>query len=312
MERRRLGRSGLSVSCVCLGCWQAGGVGWGEVSDQEIEKAIKIAINELDINFVDTADVYGYGHSEEVVGKALKGLRDKVILATKVGLRWNGKQKSWNDLSRNYILKQIDESLTRLQTEYVDLYQAHWPDSKTSIEELTDAFETLCEKGKIRWWGVSNFSVEMISKIIDLGAKHFTSVQPPYNLLERSIEKDILPFCRKNNISVIVYSPLAMGLLTGKYKEEPKFEGFDWRNLYEYFRGKKFKDALEGIEKITPFKDKYNATYSQIAISWILKTDGITSAIVGFKNENQIRETSKIIQIEDEDYKLIAEAFSKK
>ncbi len=313
------GRSGIEVSVICLGCWAAGGIGWGRVDDNEIIKAIEVGVNECGINFIDTADVYGYGHSERLVGEAVRRIgRSKVIIATKVGLRWDRKKTPdkidpfrdvKTDLSPSYISEAVYESLRRLKTDYIDIYQAHWPDPKTPLDALVEAMERLCEKGDVRFWGVSNFSAESIEKIAMTMAPHFTSDQPPYNLIERGVEKDIIPVCRRYNIALMVYSPLAMGLLTGKYRELPKFEGFDWRNYSSFFSRDTFYRVRRAIEKCRKFAEKYGVVFGQIAISWVLRN--VEVAICGFKNEEQVRQNAKAteVEIEENDAKEIESYF---
>lgn len=300
MKYIKFGRSDLEVSRIALGCWQAGKFGWGKVEDEDIIRGIQVGVDELGINFIDTADIYGFGHSEKVVGQAIKGRRDKVVIATKVGIRWDRQNPSMQtvkrDLSKDYILKAVDESLERLQVDVIDLYQCHWPDPETPVEETAEAMEKLCEMGKVRWWGVSNFSVESMKKILELGCKHFVSDQPPYNLLEREIEKDILPFCKENSIAIMAYSPLAMGLLTGKYRTEPQFEGFDWRKYNEFFSGEKFEKVVEAIDKSIHIAQKHGVKFGQIAVAWVL-AKGVEVAICGFKNEKQVRENAKAVDV---------------
>lgn len=201
MDRVKFGKSELIVPRICFGMWQAGGVGWGEVKDVDIIEAVHTAI-ENDVNFFDTADIYGFGHSERVLATALKNYnRNKVIIATKVGFRWDENKVVKGDLTPEYIKDEVKKSLERLNTHYIDLYQAHY-DTDDDIYKMADAFEELAEKKLIRYWGVSNFPLEKIKKLINY--KHFVSIQPELSLLERgAIIDGTIGFCLENNIAII-------------------------------------------------------------------------------------------------------------
>ncbi len=311
----KLGRSDLMVSRLCIGCWQAGKFGWGDVKDDQIISGIQKA-QELGINFIDTADIYGFGYSETLIGKAVKGKRTQFVIATKVGLSWPREKPNptqtdiKRDLSPKYVKKAVEESLKRLGTDYIDLYQAHWPDPKIKLEDLAEVMEKICEEGKSRWWGISNFSLEEAKKLIQFRCKFFTSNQLPFNLLEREIEKDI-PEYKERKIGILAYSPLGMGILTGKYKEPPEFNGFDWRQNYEFFREEKFYKVKRAIEQTEHIAKEKNAKFSQIAIAYILKKD-IDVVIFGFKNADQVEENAKSVYIDlsEEEIKELESAFS--
>ncbi|MCS7184642.1 MAG: aldo/keto reductase [bacterium] len=282
----KLGRSELLVPRICFGMWQAGGVGWGRVKDIEIIEAIQFAI-ENKFNFFDTADIYGFGHSEEVLGFAIKNFRrEEIIIATKVGFKWDENKVVTGDLTPQYIKDEVKKSLDRLKTYYIDLYQAHY-DTGDDIFKMAEAFEELVEKKYIRYWGVSNFHLDKIKKLIKY--PHFVSIQPEFSLLEMSILRDgTLKWCIENNIAVIPYSPLAKGILTGKYEEPPKFEGFDWRTNDENFKEPKFskiKNAIKSL-KFSPIS---------VALNWLVYK-GVTAPIVGFKNKKQVEETINAIK----------------
>jgi len=261
---------------------------------------------ELGCNCIDTAPIYGFGHSEEVVGRAIKGKRDEVIIATKCGLIWDREEgefffetkdgsgkdlKIYRNLKKDSIVKECELSLKRLGIDTIDLYQCHWPDATTPLDETMEALLRLKEQGKIRAIGVSNFTPGMMSTCLRSG--DIASDQPKYSLLARDIEKDVLPFCRKHDIGLIVYSPIGQGLLTGKVTPERKFAKNDFRLGQPWFQPKNLKRLLDTLEKIRPIADDHRATMAQIAVNWVIHEKGITSAIVGARNREQVEENVK-------------------
>ncbi|HRS93844.1 MAG TPA: aldo/keto reductase [Candidatus Latescibacteria bacterium] len=302
MELRQLGKSDLKVTPVVFGAWAIGGWFWGGTDDAEAVTAIRAAVDE-GINTIDTAPMYGFGHSEEVVGKALKGIRDKVIVATKCGLRWNRtdgdfhfvaqdeqnrSHQIYKVLKPDSIIEECDLSLKRLNVDVIDLYQCHWPDTTTPIADTMGALMKLKEQGKIRAVGVSNFTPAMMREC--LNAAPLASDQPKYSLLAREIEADVLPFCRENNIGVIVHSPLAQGLLTGKVTMDRQFAPGDLRVNTPWFQPQNRQRVLDALGRIRPIADAHRATLGQVAINWVINTPGVTSAIVGARNAAQVRE----------------------
>src|SRR5919198_4355980 len=227
MEHAGIPGTALQVSRVTLGTWAIGGWMWGGTDEAESIATIRAAF-EHGINLVDTAPVYGFGRSEEIVGRAIgeSGLRSKVLIATKAGLQWEGGKVSRN-ASRTRIMWEVEESLRRLRTDYIDIYQVHWPDPLITVEETADAMHTLFAQGKIRAIGVSNFSVGQMERFRRVAPLHV--LQPPYNLFERGIEADILPYCRRNGISTFGYGALCRGLLSGRMRPDSKFAGDDLR-----------------------------------------------------------------------------------
>jgi aryl-alcohol dehydrogenase-like predicted oxidoreductase len=218
MKTRKLGNTELEITAIGFGAWAIGGgdyaFGWGSQDDGESIQAIHKALD-LGVNWIDTAPVYGLGRSEEVVAQALKGLRGEVIVATKCGMVWNEQREISSNLKAESVRKEAEDSLRRLQTDYIDLYQIHWPKPDEDIEEAWEAMSDLVDEGKVRYAAVSNFSAEQMERI---GPIHpVASLQPPYSMLRRDIEADILPYCKDMNIGVVVYSPLQNGLLTGKF-----------------------------------------------------------------------------------------------
>ena len=281
----------IGVSCLGLGGEQLGGHGWGKVSETEMVKVIHEAINS-GVTFFDTAPIYGLGHAEEVLGKALGAVRKNVIIATKVGLVWkkNRTFDKFTDSSPANINQEIDMSLKRLRTDYIDLYQIHWPDANTPIEDTLFAMEKLKKSGKIRCIGGCNFSLELLKQ--SLKYSKMQTIQVPYNLIDRKVEKDLLPFCRENGIAVLAYSPIARGLLTGKYDRNTKFGLDDHRSRSgdEYFHGEAFPKNLEIVEKVKVVAKRLNKTPVQIALRWVLENPYVTTAIFGAKNIAQVEE----------------------
>ncbi len=302
MELRQLGKSDLKVTPVVFGAWAIGGWFWGGTDDAEAVTAIRAAVDE-GINTIDTAPMYGFGHSEEIVGKALKGIRDKVIVATKCGLRWNRtdgdfhfvaqdeqnrSHQIYKVLKPDSIIEECELSLKRLNVDVIDLYQCHWPDTTTPIADTMGALMKLKEQGKIRAIGVSNFTPAMMRECLNTAP--LASDQPKYSLLAREIEADVLPFCRENNIGVIVHSPLAQGLLTGKVTMDRQFAPGDLRVNTPWFQPQNRQRVLDALGRIRPIADAHRATLGQVAINWVINTPGVTSAIVGARNAAQVRE----------------------
>jgi len=238
MQYQKIGNNDLNVSPLCLGTWAFGGDFWGGGEEQDCIDAVHCAIDE-GINFIDTAPIYSAGESERIVGKAIKGKRDKVILATKCGLSFDN-DKIENDLSPDAINAEIDESLKRLQVDYIDLYQCHWPDEKTPLPETLEALYKIQLDGKIRYVGLSNYSPGDVIKASQ--SMEIVTSQNQYSLLDRSVERDLVSVLRKRNIGLLAYGPLAGGILTGKYKEPPKFKDADARKFfYKYYSGKAYE-----------------------------------------------------------------------
>ncbi len=285
MHYRKLGSSSLKISVVSLGSWVFGGDQWGKTDDKESIATIQKAI-ELGINLIDTAPVYGSGHSEEVVGKAIKGRRDQVFIATKCGLqrKGNGYKRS---LKPSQIRKDLEGSLSRLKVEWVDLYQCHWPDPNTPIEETLEEMEKMQSEGKINYIGVSNFDLPLLEKAIKVAP--IVSIQPQFSLLERSIEKDILPFCREKGIGVMTYGSLASGILSGKYEKQPTFKKTDARNFfYPFYREPYWSLSRTLISEIKKIAQENRKPIAQVAINWVIQQPGVTAAIVGARTPEQV------------------------
>ncbi|MEG8945869.1 aldo/keto reductase [Rosettibacter firmus] len=305
MNTRQLGKNGPFITTIGFGAWAIGGpwqYGWGKVDDEESIKAIHTALDK-GINWIDTAAVYGFGHSEEVVGKAIKGIREEVFIATKCGMINDGKGNAVVNLKPDSIRKEIEDSLRRLQTDYIDLYQFHWPDPNTPVEDSWGTMIQLQEEGKVRYIGVCNFDVPLLERCMKI--KHVQSLQPPYSLLRRDIEKEILPYCLKNEIGVVVYSPMQAGLLTGKF-DMSKVAEDDWRRKNRMFQEPFLSKALEFVEKLRPIAAKANKTVGNLAVAWVLRNKAVTAAIVGARNSQQVLEN-----INADDYQLDEEDVNK-
>lgn len=293
MEYRKLGE--LEVSVIGYGAWGIGGAPfWGTEGDKKSIDSIKKSFD-LGINFFDTAPVYGFGHSEELIGKALKSVRDKVILATKCGLRWDKESLSSlrKDASRKSILEEINLSLKRLDTDRIDLYQVHWPDVETTQQETMETLHEIQEQGKIRCIGVSNYSAAQITECLKYGK--IVSLQPEYSLLAREIEKETVSLCIENGIGIIAYSPLSSGVLTGKYDKNTKFK--DWRSkgIIGTFTGEGFVENISKVDQLKEIAHEEEKTCGQTAINWVLRQPGLATALVGVKNSAQVEENLKAI-----------------
>jgi methylglyoxal reductase len=299
MRYRALGGSGIQASVVALGAWAIGGWWWGGADDADSIAAIHRALD-LGMNLVDTAPAYGMGHSEEVVGKAIKGRRDEVVLATKCGLVWHTDKgtrffpqagKSVNRyLGAESIRYEVEQSLRRLRTDHIDLYQTHWQDATTPIAETMGALLELKEEGKIRAIGVSNATVEQMDEYRAAG--QLDADQEKYSMLDRALDDAQLPYCERQNVAVLAYSPLAQGMLTGKVTvDRPLAEG-DYRAQEPRFSVENRRRVLAFLEEIQPVADEYGLTLAQLAVAWTLARPGLTHALVGARNPAQVDENA--------------------
>jgi aryl-alcohol dehydrogenase-like predicted oxidoreductase len=301
MNYRKLGYSELSLSTIGLGTWAMGGgnwaFGWGDQDDTASIRAIHKALD-LGINWIDTAAVYGLGRAEEVVGKAVQGKREDVMIATKCGRVWDEGRNIGKRLKAWSISQEIDDSLSRLNTDYVDLYQIHWPEPDEDIEEAWEEMAKIVKQGKARYIGVSNFNVDQMSRV--QSSCPIASLQPPYSMLRREIEKEILPYCKANDIGVIPYSPMQAGLLTGKFSES-RVEALpenDWRSRNPYFQQPQLSVHLEMVDGLSRIALDLGITTAQLSLAWILTRNPVTSAIVGARKPSQIEETVQAVSIE--------------
>lgn len=303
----------MELSVIGFGTWAIGADMWGPVDDQESEAAIQRALD-LGITFFDTADFYGKGHSERILGKALGARRSEAFISTKGGLDWGqfagrvpasdrphygmGGRKiegAWRNSSPEYLRAAVDASLQRLDTDVIDLYFVHWPDPGVPIEETAQALDELRQAGKIRYLGVSNFSVEQMEQWLKVAPLH--AVQPGYHMFWRDAERDVLPFCRERGIAVTTYGPLAHGLLSGKFTPETTFPPGDFRPGHPLFKGEAFLRNLEIVERLKAVAQRHGRTVGQLAIAWVLSQPGITSAIVGAKRPEQVVENARAAEV---------------
>jgi myo-inositol catabolism protein IolS len=310
MKSRPLGRTGWSIQEIGLGCWEFGGAiqldgrpdGHVGVTDAESLATLRRAI-ELGVNFFDTADMYGWGHSEELVGKALKPYRDSVFIATKVGF-WHGTagNRTHNE-SREYILRACDASLKRLQTDRIDLYQCHlWKTERWT--EFLEAFETLQKDGKIRFFGVSTNEFDLIRRFNQSG--HLAAVQVNYNLLDRNAEREILPYCRQQRIAFIARGPLAMGRLSGKYSKDTRFDANDIRSKWlEGDSRKSFDEQMDTAERLKPVAAKAGLSMVQLALGFVLSQSDVSVLISGAKNRSQLEDNVRAEKLTGQTLALI-------
>ena len=305
MEHRKLGQSDINVSELAFGAWAIGGWLWGGADSKDAIKAIETAIDN-DMTTIDTAAVYGFGLSEELVGKAIKGKRSKVQILTKCGLTWDenkgafhfatqdneGKEiKLYCYSSKEKVISDCNLSLKRLGTDYIDLYQIHWPDSTTPVSETMEALAILVKEGKIRSGAVCNYSVSLMTQ----AEKTFpiASNQVPFSMLNRGIEKDIVPYCIAKNIGILAYSPLQRGLLTGKFKHGHKFNDGDTRPTTSYYKEPNFSKILQLTDNLKEIADEIYVTLAQLVLNWTIQQPGITCALAGARNAAQVLENVK-------------------
>lgn len=290
VETRRLGRDGPALSVIGFGAWAIGGGGyewgWGPQDDAESIAAIRRAL-ELGVNWIDTAAVYGLGHSEEVVGRALAGVRDRPFIATKCGQVWDDRGNIGDDLTSPSIRREVEASLRRLKVEALHLYQCHWPDPKTPVEETWQTMAALQDEGKVRYIGVSNFDVPLIQRC--LAIRHVDSLQPPYSLLMRDVEEELLPFCAEQGIGIIAYSPLQSGLLTGRF-DARRLAPDDWRRRDQTFQPPMLERNLAFVERLRAIAGRHGKTPGQLAIAWVLRHPAVISAIVGARRPGHVDE----------------------
>jgi aryl-alcohol dehydrogenase-like predicted oxidoreductase len=292
METRVLGNSNLQITRIGVGAWAMGGGGWtwswGPQDDEESIAAIKQALD-LGINWIDTAAVYGLGHSEEVVARALKGRSNRPYIFTKCERVWDERGKIVGSLKAESIRRECEASLRRLQMDVIDLYQIHWPEPDADIEEGWTEMARLREEGKVRFIGVSNFTVQQMKRAMKIAP--ITSLQPPYSIVAREVEEAILPFCMRNNIGVIVYSPMYSGLLAGAMTRQriANFAPDDWRRRDQNFQEPNLSRNLRLVEVLREVGKRHGRTPGEVAIAWTLHNQAVTGAIVGVRSPEQVR-----------------------
>jgi len=290
METKQFGNTDMMITRTGFGAWAIGGgnweYAWGPQDDSEAIAAIQRSI-ENGMNWIDTAAVYGLGHSEELVGKAIKGMSKKPYIFTKCGLVWDNSRNVVRNLKAESIRRECEASLRRLNIDTIDLYQVHWP-VDADLEEAWGMMETLRSEGKVRFSGLSNCNIEQIGKCMEIAP--VSSLQPPYSLLSREYEKEILPFCKENGIGVIVYSPMGSGLLTGSMTREriAAMPSDDWRKNSSAFQEPALTQNLALVEKLKSIGNKYGRSAGEVAIAWTLRNPAVTAAIVGGRSAAQV------------------------
>jgi len=292
MERADIPGTSLKVSRVAIGTWAIGGWMWGGTDEAESISTIHAAL-EHGINVIDTAPVYGFGRSEEIVGKAMAEgrLRSRVIIATKTGLEWQD-GTVFRNATRSRIMREIEDSLRRLRTDHIDIYQVHWPDPQVAIEETAEAMHTLFRQGKIGAIGVSNFSVGQIEQFRRVAPLHV--LQPPYNLFERGIEAELLPYCRKNKIATFGYGALCRGLLSGRMRADTLFEGDDLRRTDPKFQQPQFAQYLAAVRRLDRLaQERFGKHVIHLAVRWMLD-QGITTALWGARHPGQLQPVNEV------------------
>ncbi len=291
MQQRTLGKTELHITPIGFGAWAIGGggwaFGWGAQEDSDSVAAIQHAL-ELGINWIDTAAVYGLGHSEEVVARALKGRSSRPYVFTKCSLVWDEQGNIGNSLKAESIRREVEDSLRRLQIDVIDLYQIHWPIPDEAIEEGWATLAALKHEGKVRYIGVSNFNVDQMRRAQAIAP--IDSLQPPYSLINRGIESDILDFCQAHQIGVIVYSPMASGLLTGAMTPEriQNFPADDWRRNNPEFQEPRLSRNLALVDLLREIGRRHGRSPGEMAIAWTLRQPAVTGAIVGARRPSQV------------------------
>jgi aryl-alcohol dehydrogenase-like predicted oxidoreductase len=320
MLTRPIGKSGIDASAIGLGTWAIGGWMWGGTDEARSIETIHASIEE-GVSLIDTAPAYGQGLAEEIVGKAIKGKRDKVVLATKCGLVWHTQQGNHffdyegapvhRYLGKDSIVHEVEESLKRLGTDYIDHYITHWQDPTTPVDETMEALEALKSSGKIRSIGASNTSVQDIKAYLNAGS--LDAVQEEYSMVKRDIEQSLLPVARENNVSVLSYSSLALGILSGKMTVDRTFDGDDQRKDNPRFSKANRLKVQHLMEAIKPVADQHDLTLAQTVIAWTLQQPGITFSLCGARTAQQARENAKAgrIKLSQDEVAMIDEAARK-
>ncbi len=314
MERTEINKTGASSSFIGFGSWAIGGKFWGGTDEKESITAIQYALDQ-GINLIDTAPIYGFGLSEEIVGKAIRKKRDKVILSTKCGLVWDNKKgvpaiilegkRIYRYLAKDSIIEEIEKSLKRLKTDYIDIYYTHWPDKSTPLEETMEALLTLKKEGKIRAIGASNVNLLLLKKYIQSGG--VDAIQAEYSVLNRRLENDILPFCVDQNIPICTYCSLGQGLLTGKMSPKYRFKADDMRSSMKSFSRENMEKTMLMNKKLQKIAHTYGINQTQLIIAWTLAQTGIMHVLLGMRNKQQVKENiiGGQITISNDDINLI-------
>jgi aryl-alcohol dehydrogenase-like predicted oxidoreductase len=291
MQTRRFGNTDMDITPIGFGSWAIGGgnweFAWGPQDEREAIAAIERAVD-LGVNWIDTAAVYGLGHSEELVGQAIRGMSQKPLIFTKCSMIWDDSRQIHRSLKAASVRRECEASLKRLGVDVIDLYQVHWPNPDEDIEEGWQTLARLKEQGKVRWIGVSNFNIEQMRRAQSIAP--ISSLQPPYSLLNRGVEDEILIFCAENNVGVIVYSPMASGMLTGTMTREriANFPADDWRRRNPEYREPRLSRNLALADALRSIGERHGLSAGEVAIAWTLRHPAVTGAIVGGRNGRQV------------------------
>jgi aryl-alcohol dehydrogenase-like predicted oxidoreductase len=320
MEYKQLGKSSVKITPLAFGAWAVGGWMWGGAEESTAIRAIR-ASYDLGMTTIDTAPVYGFGRSEELVAKALQGVsRDKYQILTKFGMNWESNEgeyffdthdnsgkpiKMYKFSGRNQVVKELEASLKRLKTDYVDLLQIHWPDATTPISETMEAMGRLIKEGKVRAAGVCNYNVEQVNEALQ--TLDIVSNQVPYSMVNRGIEKDVVPQAVQKNLSIIPYSPLQRGLLTGKIKRDHKFSEGDTREGNRFYTPENIDRTNELLQKLKPIADAHNASLAQLVLNWTTRQPAMDCVLAGARDEAQVKDNIKSLdfKLTDEELKMI-------
>jgi aryl-alcohol dehydrogenase-like predicted oxidoreductase len=295
LPTRPLGSTSLQLTTIGLGTWAMGGggwkFGWGSQDDAESVRAIRAGLD-AGINWIDTAAIYGHGRAEEIVGEAIEGRRDQVIVATKCGRVWEGESREiGKSLRRASVFAEVESSLRRLRIDAIDLYQIHWPEPDEDIEEGWSAIADLIRMGKVRCAGVCNFSVAQLDRAQAIHP--VASLQPPYSMLKRDIESQLVPWCQAHDVGILAYSPMQAGLLTGAFTRERALAlgDDDWRSRNPFFQEPQLTAHLRVVDGLRPIAARLGISVAQLALAWVLRLSVVTSAIAGARRPEQIEET---------------------
>jgi aryl-alcohol dehydrogenase-like predicted oxidoreductase len=288
MEFATIAGTTLRASCIGLGTWAIGGASWGGTDEGEAIRTIYAALDK-GINLIDTAPIYGFGRAEEIVGKALadSGRREQVIIATKVGLEWNARQQIFRNSSPARIRREVEDSLRRLRTDVIDLCQVHWPDPNTPMEKTAQALSDLQRQGTVRAIGVSNYTIDRMDAFRRAAPLH--TVQPPYNLFERQIEDDVLPYCRRHHLTTVTYGALCRGLLSGRMKPDTRFARDDIRRVDPKFQAPRYAQYLKAVDRLENLaQERYDKHVIDLAVRWLLDQPDVGIALWGARRPDQL------------------------